>query len=87
MDYNVILAYAFGLLLVYVLIRLLFTPMRYALYVLYHGVVGGIILFLVNIVGGWFGFHMPVNPVSALCAGYLGAPGVVLLFLLQRVFA
>ncbi|MDP2859849.1 MAG: pro-sigmaK processing inhibitor BofA family protein [Bacillota bacterium] len=87
MDYNAVLAYAFGLLLIYVLIRLLFTPMRYALFVLYHAVVGGLILFCINIPGAFVGIHLPLNPISAICAGYLGVPGVILLFALQRVFA
>lgn len=87
MDYNVILAYGFGLLLVYVLIRLLFTPLRYTFYIIYHGLIGGIALFVVNVVGGLFGLHLPINPVSALSVGYLGVPGLVLLFVLQRIFA
>ena len=87
MDRTVILAYAFALLLIYVLIRLLFTPLRYTLYILYHGVGGGLVLFCINVVGSFIGFHLPLNPVSALCAGYLGFPGVVLLFALQYVLA
>jgi len=86
-DYNAVLAYAFGLLLIYVLIRLMFTPMKYVLYVLYHAVVGGLVLFIINVIGSFIGIHLPLNLVSAVCAGYLGVPGVVLLFALQRVFA
>lgn len=87
MDYNAVLAYAFGLLLIYVLIRLLFTPVKYTLFVLYHAVVGGLVLFCINILGAFAGIHLPLNLVSAVCAGYLGMPGVILLFALQRVFA
>ena len=87
MDQNIILMYGFGLLLIYVLIRLLFTPLRYTIYILYHAAIGGIVLLLLNVVGGLVGLHLPINPVSAISVGYLGLPGLVLLFVLQRIFA
>jgi inhibitor of the pro-sigma K processing machinery len=86
-DTNIVLAYAFGLLLLYVLVRLLFSPLKYALFILCRAAVGGLALLCLNLVGRLFGLHLPINPASMLCAGYLGGPGIVLLLLLQRVFA
>lgn len=87
MNQNVILAYGFALLLVYVLIRLLFTPLRYAIYIVYHAALGAAALFVINLVGNLVGMHLPINAASAISVGYLGIPGLVLLFVLQRMFA
>ena len=84
MDLSLILAYGFGLLLIYVLARLLFLPMRLLASLVYNALVGGVVLFGLNIVGGFFGLHLALNPLTALLVGLLGVPGVVLLLILQR---
>ena len=43
----------------------------------WNGVIGGIMLWLLNLVGGIFSFHVPITIVSALIAGFFGIPGVV----------
>ena len=80
---TVLLAYAFGLLLLYLVGRLLLVPLRLIIRLLYNGIIGGVLLWLVNLVGGAFGILIPINPITALAAGFLGVPGVVLLILLQ----
>lgn len=82
-NINIIIAYAFGLFLLYLIARLLLVPLKILLKLIYNGLIGGVILFLVNLVGGCFGLYIPINPITALVAGFLGVPGVVLLVLLQ----
>jgi inhibitor of the pro-sigma K processing machinery len=49
-----------------------------------RGVVLGCFLVLaVNWVGGWFHYHIPLNPVTALVAGFLGVPGVAAMAVIQ----
>jgi len=82
-NINIIIAYAFGLFLLYLIARLLLVPLKILLKLVYNGLIGGAILFLVNLVGGYFGLYIPINPITALVAGFLGVPGVILLVLLQ----
>ncbi|MBI2873879.1 MAG: pro-sigmaK processing inhibitor BofA family protein [Firmicutes bacterium] len=82
-DYNVVLAYAFGLLLLYFLGRLLFIPLRFLVRLVYSGLLGGILLWLINLIGGLWGVQIPINPATALVVGFLGIPGLILIFLLQ----
>jgi inhibitor of the pro-sigma K processing machinery len=37
----------------------------------------------VNWIGGYFHYHLPLNPVTALVAGFLGLPGVAALITMQ----
>lgn len=46
--------------------------------VMYTGI-GAIALFLVNFVTEQWGFHLPINPVTAFITGALGIPGFVCL--------
>lgn len=83
LNINIIIAYAFGLFLLYLIARLLLVPLKILLRLLYNGLIGGVVLWVVNLVGGYFGLFIPINPITALVAGFLGVPGVVLLVLLQ----
>jgi len=85
MFFESLFRYILGLLLVYLAVRLLWIPARHLISVVYHGVLGVISLWVFNLLGVSLGFHMPLNPVTALIAGYLGIPGVVLLVAVQRV--
>ncbi len=83
MDYSVVFAFLFGLLLIYVVVRLFYLPMRWLLVVLYNGLIGGVVLWLLNLVGSVVGLHIAINPLTALIAGFLGIPGVVILAIIQ----
>lgn len=54
--------------------------------ILYNGIIGGISLFLINMAVGLFGYHIALNVLTALLAGFLGLPGIVLIILLQTMF-
>ncbi|NPV54213.1 MAG: pro-sigmaK processing inhibitor BofA [Firmicutes bacterium] len=83
MDWTVVVAYLFGLFLLCLLACILVVPLRFILKLIYNGIIGGILLWIINIVGRHFNIMIPVNPVTALVAGFLGIPGVVLLIALR----
>ena len=84
-DVNVIIAYAFGIILIYLIGRMFLMPVKLVFKLIYNGIIGGLILWVVNMIGGHFGFVVPLNPITAVVVGFLGLPGVVLL-ILYRVF-
>jgi inhibitor of the pro-sigma K processing machinery len=84
-PWDVILAYALGLILLYVVGWLLLVPLKIILKFIYNGIIGGIILWVLNLVGGLIGVTVAINPVTALIVGFLGIPGVILLLLLQFI--
>ncbi|TAH59535.1 MAG: pro-sigmaK processing inhibitor BofA, partial [Gottschalkiaceae bacterium] len=64
---------------------LLIIPIKYLLKLIINGITGGILLLLVNLLGGFVGISVAINPVTALIAGFLGVPGVILLIVLQYI--
>jgi inhibitor of the pro-sigma K processing machinery len=86
-NITVLIAYGFGLLLLYLLARLLLVPVKIMVRLLYNGLIGGVLLWLVNLAGSFFGLIIPINPITALAAGFLGIPGVILLLLLRQLVA
>lgn len=80
-----ILAFALGLLAIFIVARILVVPMRIITKLIVNGIVGGVTLLLVNLVGGIVGLSIAITPLSAVIAGFFGFPGVVFLILLQYI--
>lgn len=85
MDINIIIAFALGLLLIYLVGRVMLFPLRIVFKLIVNAVIGGLVLWVINYFGSYFGIHIPLNPITALTVGFLGIPGVVLLFVIQQI--
>lgn len=48
-----------------------------------NSILGGLIIFLINLVGSAFEFHIGLNIGTALLVGILGIPGAILLIILK----
>ena len=68
---------------VYIIGVLLVLPIKIIVKMVINGVIGAIVLFIINIFGGLVGITIGINPVTALTAGLLGIPGIILLLFLQ----
>jgi len=79
MPIPVIVAYAVGILLILLFGRILVIPLKIVLKLVYNGLVGGLVLWLVNLIGSPMGFSLPITVWTALLVGILGLPGVLLL--------
>jgi len=87
LEINQIIAIFFGLLVIYVLARLLYLPAKILLALLGNSIVGGGLLVLFNAVGAFFGLGIGINVLTALLVGLLGIPGIFLLMILQSLSA
>lgn len=59
------------------------TPVRWAGIVALNLIIGAILLFFANLAGEIAGFHVPINPITALIAGFLRLPGLAALVVIQ----
>ncbi|MDO4481568.1 MAG: pro-sigmaK processing inhibitor BofA family protein [Bacillota bacterium] len=84
-EAGLILAYGLGIALLYLLGYLLMTPIKAAGKLAVNSMLGGCALVVINFLGNFLGFHLPLNFFSAIIAGFLGVPGVALLFLLEKM--
>ena len=73
---------AIAVLLIFLLIKILAAPIKGIIKFLLHAALGLVILLVVNFVGGYFDFYIPITWVTALVSGVGGIPGVILLILI-----
>lgn len=64
---------ALGVLILFIVVKVLSLPFK----LVYNGILGAIMLWIVNLIGGFIGFSMKITIVKALIAGMFGIPGAI----------
>ena len=85
MGIEVIFAYIFGIMILFLVAKLLLIPIKIVWKLAVNAVIGGVTLLLINFIGGFFGLYIPINIITALTTGILGVPGVVMILILQYI--
>ncbi|MBQ3168908.1 MAG: pro-sigmaK processing inhibitor BofA family protein [Clostridia bacterium] len=71
--------FVLGIVLIALIGRILLIPGRLIWRIAANGAAGALLLLGINLLSGFTGFSLPLNPFSALTAGFLGIPGILLL--------
>lgn len=82
-DIFTILAVFLAIGAIYIIGMLLVLPIKIIIKFIINGLIGAVLLFILNIFGCLIGITVAINPITALIAGFLGIPGVLLLLFLQ----
>lgn len=85
MDSNIIFTYLACICFIFLFGKILVKPMKFILKLLLNSILGGIILFLINLIGASFSFHIGLNVVTSIIVGVLGIPGAVLLVIVKLI--
>ena len=68
-----------GIVLLLIIVKLLSMPFK----LVWNGICGAILLWLVNIVGSFVGFGLKITVFKALIAGFFGIPGALAVILFE----
>lgn len=85
MGIDVIFAYIVGIMMLFLVAKLLILPIKIVWKLAVNALVGGITLLIINFIGGFFGLYIQINIITALITGILGVPGVVMILILQYI--
>ena len=83
MDVKLISIYLACIIGILIIGRIFIVPIKIILKLILNSLLGALLLYIINIVGTSFGFHIGLNLITTLITGILGIPGVILLILLQ----
>ncbi len=84
MEHGVFIAVIAGLIFLLFLFGTPFKPFKIVGRFSVKLIVGAVLLYIVNIVGGKYGLHIPINPSTTLVSGILGFPGIAALIAIQK---
>ena len=65
--------------------RIFILPIKKILKLVFNSILGGILIYIINLVGSNFGFHIGVNVLTAMIVGILGITGAAILIILKLV--
>lgn len=83
MDSKVILTFIACILIILVFGKRFYMPIKRIVKLIANSVLGALIIFVINLVGTSFDFHIGFNIVNSVIVGILGIPGAVLLIILK----
>lgn len=84
MEHSVFIAVIAGMIFLLFLVGTPFKPLKIVGRFSVKLIVGAVLLYIVNIVGGKYGLHIPINPSTTLVSGALGIPGIAALIAIQK---
>lgn len=65
--------------------KIFIVPLKWIIKLVFNSILGGIIILIINLIGGIFGFHIGLNIYTSLLVGILGIPGAIVLILLKLI--
>lgn len=82
-DTMSIFGYVLGIIVLYVVCLFFIKPIKFIFRIVLNCSFGAVMLWGINFVGGILGVQIGINLFTSVIAGYMGAPGVVLLFAIK----
>ena len=82
MDNNII-TYLACICFIFIFGRIFIVPIKKILKLVLNSVLGGLIIFITNLIGANFGFHIGLNIFTSVVVGLLGLPGAVCLIIVK----
>ena len=82
MEKNIII-YLACICFLFLIGRIFILPIKTILKLVINSVLGGLLIYIINIVGSIYNFHIGLNFVTAIGIGLLGIPGAILLVVLK----
>lgn len=74
-----------AVLMIWLLLKILKTPLKWVWKLLINAAGGFISLFVLNFLGGFVGLSLEITWLNAIVVGILGLPGVLLLLLIKYI--
>lgn len=82
MDINII-TYLACICFIFIFGRIFIVPIKKILKLVLNSILGGVVIFIINVIGANFGFHIGLNFLTSILIGLLGLPGVVCLITIK----
>ena len=85
MDFNVIITFLACIVFLIIFGKLFIWPLKNIIKLVINSILGGVLIYIINIIGMNFGFHIGLNLITSIVVGLLGLPGAILLIILKII--
>ena len=85
MDFSNALVILGCIVVLWIVGKIFSVPLKALFKLIVNSVLGGLLIFIINLIGSAWGFHIGLNVVTAVLVGLLGIPGAILLIILKLI--
>ncbi len=82
MDNNV-LTFLACICFLFIFGKIFILPLKSILKLVLNSILGGLLIYVINLIGGAFNFHIGLNYITSIFVGILGVPGAILLIIIK----
>lgn len=83
MDFNSIIAYIACIFFLFIFGKIFIVPIKTILKLIINSVLGGLMIFIINLIGSFLNFHIGLNLVTSIFVGILGIPGAIVIVIIK----
>ncbi len=83
MENYSLLIYISCIIFLIIIGKIFIMPLKKIMKLVINSAIGAGLIYIINLVGANFNFHIGLNWFTIICSGILGIPGVILIILLR----
>ena len=80
-----LLTYIICLIGIFVIGKIFIIPIKWIVKLIINSIIGVILLYIINLIGGIWNFHIGINIITSVFVGILGVPGAILLMIFKLI--
>ena len=84
MDTNIITFLA-CICFIFLFGKILIVPIQKIVKLIINSILGAFVIYVINLIGANFGFHIGLNIITSMVIGLLGLPGAVVLIVIKLI--
>jgi len=84
MEQKFVIILSLSMIIILLLVGARLKTLKFLGYGVIKLIVGALILFVINAIGGAFHVHVPINFITAFICGFLGVPGAAALIIIEK---
>lgn len=85
MDFNIIITFLACIIFIFIFGKIFIWPIKSIMRLVFNSILGGVLIFLINLIGANWNFHIGLNILTSVLVGILGIPGALLLVVLKII--
>ena len=85
MDSNSIIAYIACIFFLFIFGKIFIVPIKTIFKLIINSVLGGLTIFIINLIGSLWKFHIGLNLITSIFVGVLGVPGAIVIVIIKLI--
>lgn len=83
LDFNNIIAFTSCIFFLFIFGKLFIVPIKTILKLVLNSFLGAFLIYIINLIGAMWEFHIGINIITSIFVGMLGIPGAIVIVIIK----